>query len=320
MERIAVVGAGAVGSYYGGLLALAGWPVTLIGREAHVRAVRERGLRIRRTDGETVVQVEASTEITAVCESTIVLFCVKSRDSAGTARALRPLLARDSVVLSLQNGVANPAVIAAELEQAVVPTVVYVATDLVAPGELIHKGGGALRMGPWPERPIAPARLRGIVEAFRAASIPVELSDRIVDAMWAKLLANCCYNALSAITQLNYATLSGSSEMIDLMRTVAAEVVSVGTAQGVRFHEDSEAAIARIAQTMPTQRSSTAQDLARGRPSEIDWINGQVVKDGRALGVATPANQALWALVRIMESQGCVVSRQRDVPGPAASA
>jgi 2-dehydropantoate 2-reductase len=304
MDRIAVVGAGAVGSFYGGLLAQAGHPVVLIGRDAHVRAIREQGLRIRRGDSLTTVSVEASTELAAVRGASQVLLCVKSRDTLSTAQALKPLISPDCAVLSLQNGVANPATLAAELDCAVLPTVVYVATDLVAPGEVTHLGGGALVMGPWSARPIAPERLEAIAEQFRASGVTVDVSERVLDAMWGKLMANCAYNAISAITQLDYATLTATEDIRDLMRTVVAEVVAVGRAQGVRFTDDIEGATWRIAQTMPRQRSSTAQDLARGRPTEIDWINGQIVRDGRALGIPTPANHSLWSLVRLMEQSG----------------
>jgi 2-dehydropantoate 2-reductase len=141
---------------------------------------------------------------------------------------------------------------------------------------------------------------------LRGAGITVDVADRVMDALWGKLMVNCAYNALSAITQLDYATLVGSDEIRELMRALVAEVVAVGRAQGVRFPEDVEAPTWAIAQSMPRQRSSTAQDLARGRPTEIDWINGQIVRDGALQGIPTPANQAVHALVRLLEAAGRV--------------
>jgi 2-dehydropantoate 2-reductase len=261
-------------------------------------------LSIRRGETITQVSVDAETDLEAARGASLVLFCVKSRDTSATARALRPLLTSDCTILSLQNGVANPSMIAAEVDCAVVPTVVYVATGLVAPGVVEHLGGGALVMGPWATRPVARERLDSICDRFRSAGITVDVSDRVLDVMWGKLMANCAYNAISAITQLDYQTLTTGDDIRDLMRNVVAEVVAVGRAQGVQFTDDIETATWRIAQTMPRQRSSTAQDLDRGRPTEIDWINGQIVTDGRALGIPTPANHALWSLVRLLERSG----------------
>lgn len=306
MDRIVVVGAGAVGSFYGGRLARAGYPVTLIGREAHVRAIRSRGLRMQEDGRVSDVRVEAETTLEAARGARLVLLCVKSRDTAATARALRPLLAEDGLILSLQNGVANPGLIAAEWPGPVVPTVVYVATALAGAGEVIHHGGGSLMMGRWAERPADAGRLEAVADGFRDAGIPVTVSDRVMDAMWGKLMVNCAYNALSAISQLNYSTLTSNGALRELMVALVREVVAVGQAQGITFVDDVETALWSIAETMPQQRSSTAQDLARGRPTEIDWINGQIVRDGERLGISTPANQAVWALVRLFESSGQV--------------
>jgi 2-dehydropantoate 2-reductase len=306
MVSIAVVGAGAVGSYYGGLLARAGLPVVLIGRAAHVEAIRSRGLRILQ-DGHTMtVPVAATTELDAARGAQLVLLCVKSRDTAATCRSLRPLLDPDTIVMSLQNGVANPSVIAGELEAQVVPTVVYVATALAEPGVVAHHGGGRLAIGSMPQSLLPRERIEALAQLLRGAGITVDVADRVMDALWGKLMVNCAYNALSAITQLDYATLVGSDEIRELMRALVAEVVAVGRAQGVRFPEDVEAPTWAIAQSMPRQRSSTAQDLARGRPTEIDWINGQIVRDGALQGIPTPANQAVHALVRLLEAAGRV--------------
>jgi len=312
MDRIVVVGAGAVGSFYGGRLARAGYPVTLIGREAHVGAIRTHGLRMQEAGTVSAVRVEADTALEAARGARLVLLCVKSRDTAETARALQPLLAEDCLILSLQNGVANPRTIADAWPGPVVPTVVYVATALAGPGEVIHHGGGSLMMGSLPERPVDAGRLETVAAGFRDAGIPVTLSDRVMDAMWGKLMVNCAYNAISAISQLDYATLTAEAAIRDLMGQLVREVLAVGQAQGVAFAEDVEGAIRSIAETMPRQRSSTAQDLARGRPTEIDWINGQIVRDGERLGISTPANRAVWALVRLFESNGRLAGARPD--------
>jgi 2-dehydropantoate 2-reductase len=121
--------------------------------------------------------------------------------------------------------------------------------------------------------------------------------------LWAKLVANCAYNAVSAISQLPYGVMIESPGVRELMRDVTAEVVAVAKADGIRMLPDLLERVYGIAKAMPTQKSSTAQDLARGKPTEIDHLNGYIVRRGEALGIATPANRALWALVKLLEGK-----------------
>jgi len=133
--------------------------------------------------------------------------------------------------------------------------------------------------------------------------VPVRISDDVMAELWAKLLVNCAYNAASGLAQAPYGTLAASAEVRALQETVVREVVAVANADGVALGlEPSLAAVRGIAAAMPGQLSSTAQDMARGKPSEIDHLNGFVVRRGAALGVPTPANQALHALVRLVEA------------------
>jgi 2-dehydropantoate 2-reductase len=306
-DWIAVVGAGAVGSFYGAMLARAGRRVTLIGRAAHVEAIARDGLQLDMGGRVETLRVPASTELAAARGADLVLFCVKSTDTEATARALAPLLAPQAVVLSLQNGVENAALIAAQLPQRVVPAVVYVATALPAPGTVRHYGRGELLIGaPSPQAaqdPSMTATLQAIVELFGAAGIAVTISPDVMAELWSKLLVNCAYNAISALAQAPYARLAARPEVRAVQQAIVREVIAVAAADGVPLALDAAlAATERIAVTMPGQLSSTAQDVARRKPSEIDHLNGFVVRRGRALGVPTPVNQTLHALVKLVES------------------
>lgn len=294
--RFAVVGAGSVGCYFGGMLARAGTPVTLIGRAAHVDAIRERGLRLDTQGFDEVVQVEASTDVAAVAGADVVLFCVKSTDSEKTAREIAPFLAEDAVVLSLQNGVENPDIIRSVLPQRVIASVVYVATEMAGPGHLKHHGRGELVIDDAPQG-------QAIVDAFAHGGVPVQMSDNVRGALWAKLIVNCAYNALSAVTQKPYGRLVEVDGVPELMAAVVDECLRVAQADGVTVPGDAHEATRRIAQTMAGQYSSTAQDVARGKPNEIDYLNGYVVRRGRAHGIATPINQTLLALVKLVETR-----------------
>ncbi len=300
----AVVGAGAVGCYFGAMLARAGHPVTLIGRPAHVQAIQDQGLQLRRSGAEAeTLRVQASTDLAAVRGAGLVLFCVKSPDTDATARELAPLLDADALVLSLQNGVDNADTIARHVKQAVAPAVVYVAAAMAGPGIVAHFGRGDLVIGSRPGADVGAARLQAVADLFAGAQVPVKVSPDVTGELWQKLLANCAWNALSAIAQRTYGEVAAQPETLEVRRAVVREAVAVAAALGRRI--DFEAAMAgleRIAPAMPKTYSSTAQDLARGKPSEIDHLNGHLVRLGAQLGVPTPVNQALWALVKLAES------------------
>jgi 2-dehydropantoate 2-reductase len=308
-HRVAVVGAGAVGSFFGAVLAQAGHPVTLIGRAPHVEAIRRRGLRLDRGGRVESVPLAASVELSSLNDADLVLFCVKSTDTDAVAGAMAPHLAAGALVLSLQNGVENAATIARRIGRPVVPAVVYVATAMPEPGTVKHYGRGDLVIGAMrfegeSERQRATdARLQDLVDFFATAKVPVRISADVMAELWSKLMVNCAYNAISGLAQAPYGRLAALPSIRALQRAVVAEVVAVARADGVELSLPvSIEAMEGIATAMPGQRSSTAQDMARGKPSEIDHLNGFVARRGRELGVATPVNQALHALVKLVES------------------
>lgn len=300
--RVAVLGAGAVGCYYGGMLARAGHEVTLIGRPTHVEAFRARGLRFEGLKFDELVPVKASTEAGAVRGCRLVLFCVKSTDTEAAAAQMAPFLDPGALVVNLQNGVDNTERIQARVAQTVIPAVVYVATEMAGPGHLKHHGRGDLVIGELGAR-LPPGTLALIQEWFQAAGVPVAISENVAGELWGKLVVNCAYNALSAITQLPYGRMIEGPGIRDVMRDVVEETLALAKASGVVMAPDMLARTYKIAEAMPTQYSSTAQDLARGKPTEIEHLNGFVVRRGAALGVPTPANRALYALVRLLESK-----------------
>jgi len=308
VRKVAVVGAGAVGSFYGAMLARAGHAVVLIGRPAHVDAIRRDGLRLEMAGKSESLTIDASSEIAAAHGADLVLVSVKSSDTEAVARELAPALARDAVVVSLQNGVENADVIARHVAATVVPAVVYVATAMPAPGIVRHHGRGDLVVGPRTRAaardPALAGRLEAIASFFATAGVAVKVSADVVAELWSKLMVNCAYNAISALAQSSYGEMVALAPIRELQRTVVGEVVAVAAASGVELPLAAAVeAMERIAPAMPAQLSSTAQDVARGKPSEIDHLNGFVVRRGRELGIATPANQALHALVKLVESR-----------------
>ncbi len=300
--KIAVVGAGAVGGYFGGLLARAGAPVVTIGRPAFVEAVRKNGLFLDTLQFQESVRVEASTELSAVRGAEIVLFCVKTTDNASTARALAPLLASGALVLSLQNGVDNVEQIHAAAAIEALPAVVYVAASVPEPGRIKHVGRGDLVIGPQSEKTMHVAAL------FTRANVPCRISQNIEGELWTKLVWNCALNAVSALGRAKYGQITASTDAWKVVETAVYEVLAVARAAGISPPglEDPKAALAgalKIASQMAEALSSTGQDLNRGKRTEIDSLNGYVSRRGAQLGVPTPVNHALYALVKLAEGR-----------------
>lgn len=301
------MGAGAVGSFYGAMLARAGCEVTLIGRPAHVQAIQRDGLKLDMGGTTHTVPLRASSDPAAIAGAELVLVCVKSGDTETAAQQMAPYLTADTLLMSLQNGVDNAATLARLLPCCVIPAVVYVAVALGGPGVVRHFGRGDLAIGAMPggtqsSVPEWPT-LQTLVDFFAGADVPVRIVPDVAVELWAKLLVNCAYNAISALAQMPYAKLAELPDIVDLQHDIVHEVIGVAAAAGVTLPLDASLeAVARIAAGMPQQLSSTAQDMARRKPSEIDHLNGTIVRLGRELGVPTPVNRTLHALVKLVES------------------
>jgi 2-dehydropantoate 2-reductase len=294
--KVAVMGAGAVGCYFGGMLARAGHDVVLIGRPQHVEAIERAGLRLDAQAFDEHIRVSASTNAGAVEGAQLVLFCVKSTDTESAATAIRPHLKSDAVVLSLQNGVENAERLRTLLSQEVAAAVVYIGAEMAGPGHVKHHGRGELVIE-------TSKTSDDIARELTAAGAPTQISDNVRGELWAKLILNCAYNALSAITQLPYGRLVKGEGISAVMRDLVNECLAVAKADGVLIPGDVDLAVRRIAETVPGQYSSTAQDLSRGKRTEIDHLNGLIVRRGEALGVPTPANRTLLAIVKLIENK-----------------
>lgn len=294
--KIAVMGAGAVGCYFGARLARAGHDVTLIARPAHVEAIAQHGLIFESGGAQDHIPVQATTEASGVADADVVLFCVKSTDTEAAGQSIASYLKRDATVLCLQNGVDNAERLQPLIASVAVPAAVYVAVEMAGPGHVRHHGRGELIIG-------ASQASTDIARQFGAASIPTTVSDRVTDTLWTKLTTNCAYNALSAVAELPYGPMLEVQGVADVIRIVIDECAAVARALGVSLPHDITEMVLALAGTMPLQYSSTAQDLARGKPSEIDHLNGYVVRKGAEFGIPTPANLALLVMVRLREAR-----------------
>jgi len=300
--RIAVVGAGAMGSLFGGLLAEAGEDVVLVDIwEEHVRAINERGLHIKGVSGDRVVRVRATTKHAEVGVVDLMLIQVKSYATEKAIRDALPMIGERTVVLTLQNGLGNVEKIAAVVgrERVLAGTTAHGATVL-GPGEIYHAGRGPTVIGEVDGR--ITDRVKAIAATFNRAGIETEVTDNIMGAIWTKMLANVAINALTAITGLYNGELLELEETKAVMLKAVDEAVAVAKAMGIKLLvEDPHEFVLGIARATATNKSSMLQDVERGRRTEIDAINGMIVHYGRELGIPTPVNEVLVAAVKGIE-------------------
>jgi 2-dehydropantoate 2-reductase len=321
---IAVLGAGAVGCYFGGMLARAGAPVTLIGRPLHVDAMSRNGLVLDSIQFHTRIPVASSTRVEAARDADLVLLSVKTPNTEETARDLVPHLRSGASVVSLQNGVDNVERIRAATTIEAIPAVVYVAAEMVAPGCVKHSGRGDLIIGdpsrrgptasPQPssqsggaggrDGDVRRGELERVAAVFARAGVPCKVSRNIEADLWTKLVMNCAYNAMSALSRARYGRIAANRWTRDVVRHVVEETLAVARAAGVQLDgSDLVHAAWTLGEAMPGALSSTAQDINRGKRTEIDSLNGYVARRGGELGIATPVNQTLYALVKLLEER-----------------
>jgi 2-dehydropantoate 2-reductase len=300
---VAVLGAGAVGCYFGGMLARAGAPVTLVGRPHHVEAIARDGLWMDTLHFRERVLVATSAIVDAVRDAGVILFTVKTLDTEKAARSLAPYLAPGAVVLSLQNGVDNAERVRAAAGFEAFPTVVYVAAAMTGSGRVRHTGRGDLIVGDL--RSGRRGELERLAALFARAGVPCAVSDNISGALWAKMAMNCAFNAVSALGRAKYGLIAQDLRSREVLRLAVEETTAVARALGVSLPDvDLVDAAFRLGEAMSGATSSTAQDLARGKRTEIDSLNGYVARRGAELGVPTPVNQTLYALVKLSEEAG----------------
>lgn len=310
-RRYLLMGAGALGSVIGGLLARQDHDVAFVGLDDHLRAMQQKGLLITGLWGEHFLPEVSAFYGTEGLSGTFdaVLLCVKSYHTARVVRQACPFMREDTLVFSLQNGLGNWEAIAeavgwgrtvgarvifgAEIQEPGVARVTVYADKVL----LGSPSGGV------PEERIAP-----VCDDFNKAGIPTELSGRIESSLWGKILYNCSLNALGAILNVPYGHLGEVPEIRETMRGIIEEIFAVAQAKGVLMEYPSPADYYRffLHRQLPptaTHRSSMLQDMEKGRLTEIDALNGAIARYGRELRVPTPVNETLTAIIKGMEAK-----------------
>lgn len=308
-----MVGAGAVGSYYGALLARAGHALTVVARGAHRDAVRRAGgITVREADG-TLWRVPATVADGPPPGADLALVTTKSQHTRDAGAVLRPLAGSGVVVLSLQNGVENVGVLAEALPgTTVLGGIAFVGLRIDEPGVVDHQAEGWVRFGdPAGGRTPAAERVAGWLDGAWDAT----LADDILLEQWFKLLWNIGFNALCAVTGATAGEALANPLSRDLVREAIDEAVAVAHRLGVPLTEEHAAEMAGYNPRLRDYRPSTAQDIAAGKPVEREALTAFVVRRGRELGVATPVNRVLDGLLSLQEDRatGRIGARVADL-------
>lgn len=300
--HVAVLGSGAMGSLFGGYLAASGVTVTLVDIwEEHVRVLDEDGLTVETPEGETnIIPVDATTDPGDADDADVVLVFVKSTHTAEAVAGAESLVA-DADVLTFQNGLGNPEKIANTVdEEAIIAGVTAHGSTLVGPGHIRHAGRGPTTLGRYFTE--NDDRVDDIAACLSEAGIQTEVSEHIEVDIWEKFIVNVGINAITALARVKNGKLATVPPGKRLLTAAVAEAVSVAEAEGYAVRDDIEEYVLHIAEQTGQNRSSMRQDVEAGAPTEVEAINGEVVRRGERAGIATPVNRTLADLIRLAEA------------------
>jgi 2-dehydropantoate 2-reductase len=298
--RIVIVAPGAVGGYFGGLLAKAGENVGALARGAHLAAIREGGLQIEGPEAEERVRLMVSDDAAQLGPADIVLFAVKLYQAAAAAHAAAPLFGPGTVGISLLNGVTGPEIIAQALPGAtVLGGCAYVSAVIAAPGYIRHNGAMSAIVVGTPEGSPARARTEEFVERCRRAGFRAEMTGDVRKALWTKMIGLSSNAALTSAARLPAGPLYADPDVLTVAAALIGEAATVARALGAAVADDvEEAALRQLQGFPPGMYASMYHDLAKGAPLEVDGLSGHIVREGRRLGIPTPHHAALFAVLK----------------------
>ena len=296
--RIAVMGAGSVGGYLGGMLARGGHEVSLIVRGEHLAAIRERGLSVVRDQEEFTVSCAAADDPADVGPVDLALLTTKTYQNGAAVPAMAPMVGPDTTVLCLQNGIDSYLAAADAFGQdGVMAGAVYIEAGRVGPG-VVRQAGDVVRVvfgEPFGERP---DRGAAIEETFRDSGIPAELTKDVRTGLWSKFLFITTMAGTTAMARERLAELMPRPEWRQVVVGCLKEIEAAGRANGVNFPSDiHETTLAYIEENLEDLQASMHTDVMAGRPLELETFTGAVVRAGRAAGVPTPINDVIYAML-----------------------
>lgn len=298
MLRIAVLGAGAVGAYYGKRLADGGADVVLVARGAHLEALRTNGLTIVEPEGTTTTKLAATDDVASIGPVDAVLFCVKSYDTDVAARTLAPLLRDGTAVISLQNGIDNEQRIAAAIgREHVVGGAAYILAAVREPGVVEAGGPRRIVIGDLDPGPPS-ARVRAMVDIGARAGLEVVAAEDIRVALWEKYVLLVAFSAMTAAVRLGIGEIRDAPAACSMLGAIMTEAWTIGRAMGVPLAEDLvERQMELVLTRNDDATASLYHDLVTGHRMETDALQGAAIRLGREHGVPTPALDAAYAIL-----------------------
>ncbi len=299
--KTAIIGPGAMGSLFGSLLTRAGKEIWLVGnRQEQVERICSVGLTLEEKGKTQIVPMNATADIASVGKADLVIFFVKTYDLEKAVSDSLVLEKEDTLFLTLQNGLGNEETICKKInsKKVMLGTTGHGAT-LLEPGHIRHAGWGKTFLGERDHR-VTDRALR-VVQMFGDAGIDTEVSSNIHDQVWGKLLVNAGINALTALTGFKNGQLLDFPETVRLMEQLVSEAAEIARRKGVHLVEDPVEKVKKVAEATRGNRSSMGQDFDYRRRTEIDAINGAVVREAQSLGIPVPCNQAVTDLVTAIE-------------------
>ncbi|MFQ6016348.1 MAG: 2-dehydropantoate 2-reductase [Anaerolineae bacterium] len=308
--KIAIMGTGGVGGYYGGLLAKAGEDVTFIARGEHLRAIRERGLQVKSIHGDfTISPARATDDPAEVGPVELVLFCVKTYHTDEAGPAIVPMVGEDTTVLSLQNGIDNQEKLARFVEEkAVLGGATWIESAISEPG-VIRQGSQFRRIAFGELDGSVTPRAERILETLQKTGADVTLSTEIMKVLWTKFLFICGISGITSVTRSPVADVLNCPETRELFIEAMREIENLARVKGIQLDEDAvEKSLALIEGAPPTLKSSMQRDLERGSRLELEALNGTVVRLGQELGVPTPVNRCIYACLKLHDDKARVAS------------
>jgi 2-dehydropantoate 2-reductase len=297
--RIAIIGAGGVGGYFGARLTAAGEDVTFLARGAHLAAIRQHGLRLESPKGDLhLPQVKATEDVASIGAVDIVLLTVKMYDLASAAAQLQPLLGSNTAVVTLQNGVEAVDIVSRHVGRPhVVGGVAYVAAVIAEPGLIRHTSLDALIFGELDGR--RSDRLAALEAACQRAGFGARVSEQIDVDLWSKFARLSVFSGMTSVTRSPMGVLRSDPDLYAMLQAACAETISVGRARGVPLPDTVMEEIIQMVQGLPPHaKASMLEDLERGRRLELPWLSGAVVRLGREAGVATPIHSFIATVLK----------------------
>jgi 2-dehydropantoate 2-reductase len=295
--RIAVMGAGAVGGYFGARLAASGADVTFIARGEHLKAMRQDGLRVKSIKGDLEIHSEFVASSDRIVPVDLVLFAVKSQDTEEAARSLAPFMGASTVVVSLQNGVDNADKIARLWGgERSLAAVAYIAARISAPGVIEHSGGGRITLGSL--QPGGEESALAVHAMLAEARISCDVSSDIREVLWQKLAWSAPFCALSCLLHMTVGDILGSASLEALVQGGIDEVLAAARCRGIDLPASTAQDVLSSSIALRDVKPSMLQDLEAGKPLEHEALNGIVVRILQQAGKRAPINEILYAALK----------------------